>query len=59
VVDLRFFSWCGEDDACGFRTLWPAKRAHQALHHLITAGKTVLGNQVFPDRFANRRSKIP
>src|SRR5215472_10502504 len=21
VVDLRLFSWCGQDDACGFRTL--------------------------------------
>src|SRR5215475_2501360 len=50
VVDLRFFSWCSEDDAGCFRTLWSAKLAHETLHRLIATRKTVVGNQVLPDR---------
>src|SRR5207253_1887703 len=52
VVDLRFFSWCGEDDAYGFRTLRSTKLAHKALHRLIVAHEAVVRHQVLPDRFA-------
>src|SRR5207244_6963127 len=52
VVDLRLFSWCGEDDAYGFRTLRSTKLAHKALHRLIVAHEAVVRHQVLPDRFA-------
>src|SRR5207247_6027995 len=52
VVVLRLFSWCGEDDAYGFRTLRSTKLAHKALHRLIVAHEAVVRHQVLPDRFA-------
>ena len=52
VVDLGFFSDGGEDDARRFWTLWSAKLAHEALHRLIAACKTVVRHQVLPDRLA-------
>src|SRR5215475_6789190 len=52
VVDLRLFSWCGQDDPCGFRRLGAAKLAYEALHRLIAAGKAVLRHQVLPDGLA-------
>src|SRR5437016_10986217 len=41
VVDLRFFSWCGEDDAYGFRPLPSAKLAPKALPRLTVAHEAV------------------
>src|SRR5712664_4324008 len=52
VVDLRLFSRGGENNARRFWTLWSSKRAHEALHRLIAARKTVVGHQVLPDRLA-------
>src|SRR5215472_16245973 len=52
VIDLRLFSWCGEDDACCFRTLRSVKLPDKALHRLIAAGKAVVRHQVLPDGFA-------
>src|SRR6266851_6751889 len=49
LVDLRFFSGCGEDDARCFWTLRSAQLANKTLHRLIAIGKTVIGNQVLPD----------
>src|SRR5215471_10047235 len=49
VVDLRFFSWSGEDDADRFRPSGSAQPAHEALHRLIAAGKAVLRHQILPD----------
>ena len=42
VVDLRLFSWCGEDDAGCFRTLRSAKFAHETLYRLIAPSKAVV-----------------
>src|SRR5467141_877982 len=52
VVDLSFFSGGREDNARRFWTLCSSKRAHEALHRLIAARKTVVGHQVLPDRLA-------
>src|SRR6516225_9450047 len=52
VIDLRLFSWGGENDARGFRTLRSAKLANESLHRLIAAPKAVVRHQVLPDRFA-------
>ena len=52
LTDLSFFSGGREDNARRFWTLWSSKRAHEALHHLIAARKTVVGHQVLPDRLA-------
>src|ERR1700758_4998510 len=38
VVDLCFFSRCGDDDACCSRA---AQLTHEALHRLIVPGQTV------------------
>jgi hypothetical protein len=52
VVDLCFFSRCGDDDACCFRTSRAAQLAYKTLHRLIVARKTVVRHQVLPDRLA-------
>ena len=52
VIDLRFFSHGGEDDARRFWKPAAPKLAHKALHGLIAACKTVIGHQVLPDRLA-------
>src|SRR5215469_504387 len=52
VVDLRLFSWCGQDNARGFRMLRSEKRPNKALHRLIAACKAVVGHQVLPNRLA-------
>src|SRR5437016_12181023 len=52
VVDLRFFSHWGQDDACRFWKPGASKLANEALHRLIAARKTVVGHQVLPDSLA-------
>ena len=59
VVDLRFFSCCGEDNAHCFWTLWSSKRAHEALHRLVASGKALIGDQVLPDGLAIAPSRQP
>src|SRR6266404_4968270 len=49
VVDLRFLSGSGEDDARRCRPIRSPKLANETLHRLIAACKTVIGNQVLPD----------
>jgi hypothetical protein len=50
VIDLGFFSRCREDDARCFPDSRAAKLAHKTLHRFIATCKTVVGNQVLPDR---------
>jgi hypothetical protein len=49
VIDLGFFSCCGEDDARRFWPLRSSKLANKTLHGLIAARKAVVGDQVLPD----------
>src|SRR5258708_18789595 len=49
VVDLRLFSWGGENDACRFWKLGAAKLANEALHRLVASSKALIGDQILPD----------
>src|SRR2546428_13980542 len=50
VIDLRFLTGSGDDHHTSFRRLGAAQLAREALHALVAAGETVLGDQVLPDR---------
>src|SRR5207244_1902888 len=50
VIDLRFFSWTGEDDANGFRRLRAAEFTNEALDGVVSAAETLIGHHVLPDR---------
>jgi len=49
VVDLAFFSSLRLDDSHRSGTLGSTQLAHEALHGLIAARKTLIGNQILPD----------
>src|SRR4029077_16475503 len=52
AVDLGFFSRRRDDDARCFPASRAAQLAHETLHRLIAPGKTVVRDQVLPDRLA-------
>src|SRR5271155_581571 len=49
VVDLRLFSWGGENDAGRFWKLGASKLANEALHRLVASSKALIGDQILPD----------
>src|SRR5712692_6586120 len=59
VVDLRLFSWGGENNACRFWKLGAAKLANEALHRLVASSKALIGDQILPDGLAIAPSRQP
>src|SRR6266852_8886132 len=59
VVDLRLFSWGGENDAGRFWKLGASKLANEALHRLVASSKALIGDQVLPDGLAIALSRQP
>ena len=49
VIDLRLLASRGDDHDTGFWGLGAASLAHEALHALVAARESVLGNQILPD----------
>src|SRR5260370_7827601 len=49
VVDLRLFSWGGENDAGRFWKLGAAKLANEALHRLVASNKALIGHHILPN----------
>src|SRR6266852_7269880 len=49
VVDLRLFSWGGENDDGRFWKLGDSKLANEALHRLVASSKALIGDQILPD----------
>jgi len=49
VIDLRLLASRGDDHDAGFGRLRSAPLTHEALHALVAARESVLGNQVLPD----------
>ncbi len=59
VIDLRFFSHGGQDDARRFWKLRSPKLANEALHRLVASSKALVGDQVLPDGLAIAPSRKP
>src|SRR5438132_13601216 len=49
VIDLRLFSWRGQDHGGSLRQLRAAPLLDVAFDALVAAGKTVVRDQVLPD----------
>src|SRR5215475_10273403 len=50
IIDLGFFSWCGEDDRSRLWRLGSTQPNHVSPNTLVAGAKAMVGHQILPDR---------